>query len=128
MAAREAVEWTGQGDPRRFADAGAEPVDLDEDGFTEAQGDCNDDDELIHPDAEEVCDGVDNNCNQETDEGVMPTWYLDSDGDTYGSPSLAVAIKASAMPGATSASVALCTLPRDWKEFMIPHTVPNNPT
>ncbi len=79
-------------------DSGPVRVDADGDGFSVSEGDCNDDDRAINPDAEEVCDGEDNNCNQETDEGVMPTWYLDSDGDTYGSPSLAVAVEACVRP------------------------------
>jgi hypothetical protein len=31
-----------------------------------------------------VCNGVDDNCDGEVDEGVKLTFYLDSDGDTYG--------------------------------------------
>jgi len=38
--------------------------DEDEDGFTEYEGDCDDANINIHPDAEELCsDEVDNNCN-----------------------------------------------------------------
>src|SRR5688572_5179835 len=40
----------------------------------------------------------------------------------------AVAISASAMPGATIASVACCALPRPWNAPMIPQTVPKRPT
>lgn len=39
-------------------------TDDDKDGFSEVQGDCNDQNAAIHPNAPEVCtDGVDNNCN-----------------------------------------------------------------
>jgi len=31
----------------------------------------------------EVCDGVDNNCNGQVDEGVTQTWYRDGDNDGY---------------------------------------------
>ncbi len=41
-------------------------TDDDEDGVTENEGDCNDDDNTIFPDAEEVCgNGVDQNCDEE---------------------------------------------------------------
>ena len=32
--------------------------------------DCDDTNKLVHPGAKELCDGVDNNCNNQTDEGV----------------------------------------------------------
>lgn len=61
------------------------PSDLDGDGWTTADGDCHDMDSSIHPGRTEVCDGIDNNCNDEIDEGVIPTWYLDMDSDGHGS-------------------------------------------
>ena len=59
--------------------------DLDEDGFP-ASVDCDDEDASIHPDAEEVCDGIDNNCDAITDVDAtdVVTWYADSDGDGFG--------------------------------------------
>ncbi|MBA4366081.1 MAG: hypothetical protein C0403_00380 [Desulfobacterium sp.] len=39
-------------------------TDDDKDGFSEVQGDCNDQNAAIHPNAPEICtDGMDNNCN-----------------------------------------------------------------
>jgi large repetitive protein len=43
--------------------------DNDADGFTTCGGDCNDNNLNIHPGAVEVCDGIDNNCNGQVDEG-----------------------------------------------------------
>ena len=60
-----------------------EEVDVDSDGFP-ADEDCNDEDGSINPDAEEICDGIDNNCNDEIDEGVTTTFYADTDGDGFG--------------------------------------------
>ncbi len=37
--------------------------DVDEDGFEDCEGDCDDSDPAINPAAEEVCDGIDNDCD-----------------------------------------------------------------
>ena len=61
--------------------------DADGDGYTATGGDCDDSDADVHPNAEEVCDGVDNDCDGETDEGDAvdaETWYTDADGDGFG--------------------------------------------
>jgi len=66
-----------------------ENSDADGDGFTTADGDCNDDDAEIYPGADERCDEVDNDCDDEIDEDDAVdtrTWYLDYDGDGYGDP------------------------------------------
>jgi hypothetical protein len=60
------------------------PTDLDLDGFSIEDGDCDDADSAIHPAADEVCDGIDNNCDGSVDEGVLITWYLDYDSDGFG--------------------------------------------
>ena len=39
----------------------------------------------------------------------------------------AVANKASAIPGATTANEVFLDIAIDWNEFIIPHTVPNKP-
>jgi len=57
------------GDPAPNNDPPMDCLDHDGDGWNPLQGDCNDSDPDIHPDAEEVCDGIDNNCNANTDEG-----------------------------------------------------------
>ena len=44
------------------------PEDLDGDGYSSCDGDCADGDATVYPNAEEVCDGVDNDCDPLTDE------------------------------------------------------------
>lgn len=44
--------------------------DADGDGFTVGQGDCNDADASIYPGAPELCDGKDNDCDSQTDNGA----------------------------------------------------------
>jgi hypothetical protein len=62
----------------------APPTDLDGDGWAADEGDCDDYDSSIHPDREEICDGIDNDCDGDIDEEAIPTWYLDFDGDGHG--------------------------------------------
>jgi len=56
-------------------------------GYVSSSSDCDDSDYDSNPGASEVCDGADNDCDTTVDEGVGSTWYLDSDGDGYGSAS-----------------------------------------
>ncbi|MFH1470090.1 MAG: MopE-related protein, partial [Pseudomonadota bacterium] len=72
-----------------------ELVDLDGDGVTADEGDCDDEDDAISPALDEVCDGLDNDCDgtvDEPDASDAGTWYPDADGDGWGeasSPALA---------------------------------------
>ncbi len=53
--------------------------------YTATQGgDCDDATATTHPGAAEVCDGVDNDCNGDIDEGAFTAYYRDDDGDGYG--------------------------------------------
>ena len=68
---------------------GGQAADEDGDGY-DASEDCDDADASVSPGATEVCDGVDNDCDDEIDEGVLDTWYADADADGYGDPATAV--------------------------------------
>ena len=62
--------------------------DNDGDGYG-TLSDCDDDDPAIHPGADEVCDGINNDCDAAIDEpdalDAVP-WYRDADLDGYGDP------------------------------------------
>ncbi|USN54760.1 MAG: hypothetical protein H6765_09875 [Candidatus Peribacteria bacterium] len=38
----------------------------------------------MYPGNAEVCDGLDNDCANGIDDGVLLTFYADTDGDAYG--------------------------------------------
>ncbi|MBK6483908.1 MAG: T9SS type A sorting domain-containing protein [Chitinophagaceae bacterium] len=55
-------------------------------GFSTNNTDCNDAITAINPAALESCNGVDDNCNGTTDDGlIFITYYVDSDNDNFGS-------------------------------------------
>jgi len=68
-------------------DTGTAPelTDADGDGHDE-NVDCDDGDPEVHPDAVEICDGIDNDCDGETDEDLLVDLWADRDGDGYGDP------------------------------------------
>jgi hypothetical protein len=77
------ADGDGHGDAALTTQACAAPV-----GYVALPGDCNDGSATQHPGAAEVCDGLDNDCNGQVDEGVKTTFYRDADGDGYGDPAL----------------------------------------
>ena len=80
-------------------------IDADDDGYFESE-DCDDSSILIHPGAEETCDGIDNNCNGEIDEDVLITFYFDGDQDGFGNAE--ITIEACEVPNGFVASGSDC--------------------
>ena len=56
-------------------------------GYSENGLDCNDTEANINPEAIEVCNTIDDNCDGETDEFVTTTFFADNDGDGFGDAS-----------------------------------------
>ncbi len=75
----EDADGDGYGNP-----AGATLACSRPDGHVTNDSDCDDADAVTYPGADEVCDGKDNDCDGDVDEGVQSTFYLDGDGDGYG--------------------------------------------
>ena len=63
--------------------------DMDGDGVADF-ADCDPSNSGIHPFATETCNGLDDNCNEQVDEGVTETWYRDEDGDGFGGEAVEV--------------------------------------
>ena len=62
-------------------------------GTSEFPFDCQDWNANTYPNAPELCDGWDNDCNGMVDEGTTQlTWYLDADGDGHGDASMPVVL------------------------------------
>jgi hypothetical protein len=71
-------------------------ADADQDGWP-ACLECNDADPAIHPDATEICDGLDNDCDGDTDDAdasldnsTATDWYADTDTDGFGDAAIAL--------------------------------------
>ena len=58
-------------------------------GYVANSQDCDDLDPMENPDADEICDWEDNNCNGILDDNAIDgtVWYIDSDSDGFGSAS-----------------------------------------
>jgi gliding motility-associated-like protein len=69
------------GDAANTIDACTAPV-----GYVSDNTDCDDSNAAVNPGAAEICNGVDENCNTQIDEGVLTTFYADNDSDTFGDP------------------------------------------
>jgi hypothetical protein len=82
--------------------------DVDEDGFCLGPGvndDCEDTDNTIYPNAPELCDGKDNNCNGQYDENIVATntWVPSGGGDWQ-----------------TDSNWSLGTLPKPCEDIVVP--------
>ena len=84
------ADGDGFGDPNVIFEGCLPPA-----GYVADNTDCDDTDAGVNPDASEVCDGVDNDCDGLTDDddpGVtgQATWYADADNDGYGDSAVSV--------------------------------------
>ena len=70
-------------------------------GYVSDAGDCDDANASVYPTASETCDGVDNNCDGDIDEGIITStvYFIDADGDGFGS---------------SNATISSCTQPQGY--------------
>jgi Putative metal-binding motif len=89
--ASDAATWYRDSDSDGYGAAATTTRSCSEpSGYVADATDCNDANGDINPAATELCDSADNDCDGSTDESDAadaPTWYVDSDGDGYGTSS-----------------------------------------
>jgi hypothetical protein len=51
-------------------------------------GDCDDGSSAVHPGVTEICNGVNDDCDEGTDEGLLSTYFRDADSDGFGVASM----------------------------------------
>jgi hypothetical protein len=77
----EDTDGDGYGDPATLIPADSPPP-----GYVLDCSDCNESNANVNPSAPELCNGVDDDCDGQVDEGVLTTYYRDADSDNYGNP------------------------------------------
>ncbi len=90
------LEWIAVGmlAAATLSDGCPPPEDEDGDGFTVAEGDCDDTNPAVFPGAVELCNGIDDDCDGLVDgsdpgvEGAV-VFFEDQDGDGFGDPATA---------------------------------------
>jgi uncharacterized protein (TIGR03382 family) len=87
-------DWWPDSDNDGWGDASASPTAncLAPAGTVDNSADCNDADSSVNPNAIEVCDGIDQDCDALVDEDATDAlfWYEDIDGDGQGNTSVAI--------------------------------------
>jgi hypothetical protein len=78
-------------------------------GFSPNDDDCDDLRSEVNPGGIELCDGFDNDCDTESDEGLRSiVFFIDGDGDGFGDPDLDLAISSCGAPAGYVDNTADC--------------------
>ncbi len=108
----DAIPWYADADVDGYGDPGASTLACEApSGFVAEGTDCNDADAAVNPAATELCNGVDDDCDDLLDDADPDladpaTWYTDADSDGFGDP--AVPTSGCAAPLGTAADNTDC--------------------
>ena len=87
--------WYDDGDNDGFGDLNDTKIACNQPtGYVSNNTDCDDNNGIFHPNATEICNGFDDNCDGTIDElgsADADIWYQDADGDGYGNRNQTVA-------------------------------------
>ncbi|MEC8193958.1 MAG: putative metal-binding motif-containing protein [Myxococcota bacterium] len=83
----DGLDWFRDSDGDGFGDATVVHVGCTAPaGYVGNPDDCDDGQVMVHPDADEFCNGADDDCDEAVDEGFpLTVYYRDADGDGHGS-------------------------------------------
>ncbi|MCB9760039.1 MAG: hypothetical protein H6739_09420 [Alphaproteobacteria bacterium] len=88
----DVATWYADADGDSYGDASVTDIDCDQpSGYVASSTDCDDASASVYPGADEYCNGVDDDCDSDTDEDDAvdaSTWYYDGDADGYGDASV----------------------------------------
>ena len=97
----------GFGDPGSPVDACQKAAPT---GAVLDDSDCDDSDDRVHPDAAEVCNGIDDDCDEQVDDDdnsldrdSAETWLPDADGDGYTTDAFQLSVQACEQPSGFAA-------------------------
>ena len=96
--------WFSDSDGDGFGNPDTQPMRVTSAGFVTNALDCDDFNPLVSPFGIEMCDGLDNDCNGETDEDEAidaGEWFRDMDGDGFGSASSTTSMRTPAVISTT---------------------------
>ncbi len=97
-------------------------------GYVSNNSDCNDGSSAVNPSVVEVCNGIDDNCDDQIDEGLVNFYYSDLDQDGYGSDGVTESFAPGAWILYTPTTFVLVGTPQQWNgvsnsvQFVAPTT------